>query len=174
MAERTQSRESAEQQDPFVIHKRPRDDTDDEEEDTLPSDDTVSDDAAETSESAEHDEESVEREILGRFGYIKRKVITKTLQGNIFVADLAKDGGHGKDRKDGKRKERQVVIKKTSKKLHSEHVTVQDGRRFGIYENILKECIILKHLTENRSGLMYVDVYILFVSSIYMVVHSYY
>merc|ERR1719273_2820759 len=98
--------------------------------------------------------EAAERRLLGRFGYTKKKVITKTLQGNIFVADVTKDGKFGKVGKDGKRKERQVVIKKTSKKLHSEHVTVQNGRRFGIYENILKECIILKHLTENRSGLI--------------------
>merc|ERR1719273_2749430 len=98
--------------------------------------------------------EAAERRLLGRFGYTKKKVITKTLQGNIFVADVTKDGKVGKVGKDGKRKERQVVIKKTSKKLHSEHVTVQNGRRFGIYENILKECIILKHLTENRNGLI--------------------
>merc|ERR1719273_2521058 len=96
--------------------------------------------------------EAAERRLLGRFGYTKKKVITKTLQGNIFVADVTKDGKFGKVGKDGKKKERQVVIKKTSKKLHSEHVTVQNGRRFGIYENILKECIILKHLTENQSS----------------------
>merc|ERR1712228_318839 len=70
------------------------------------------------------------------------------------VTKVGKDGKVCKVGKDGKKKERQVVIKKTSKKLHSEHVTVQNGRKFGIYENILKECIILKHLTENRNGLI--------------------
>jgi len=119
------------------IYRRPRDDSDDEEED-----------AVTTTEEVVDSEETRERTLLGRFGYTKRKVITNTLQGNIFVADLVKDG-NGKEKK-----ERVVVIKKTSKKLHTEHVTVQNGRKFGIYENILKECIILKHLTENRNGLI--------------------
>jgi len=168
----------------LTVYKRPRDDSDDDgDDDENDCDDDVDEeegsrletaettDTVERAESAESgsvsgsavdDAERRERELLGRFGYIKRKVITKTLQGNIFVADLVKedkdkDGKDGldRDRKDGgKRKDRQVVIKKTSKKLHSEHVTVQNGRKFGIYENILKECIILKHLTENRSGLI--------------------
>lgn len=97
-------------------------------------------------------EEEIEQELLGRFGYTKVKTITKTLQGNIFVAKVENVSSQGKDGK--KRKEKQVVIKKTSKQLHSEHVTVQNGKKFGIYENILKECIILKHLTENRNGLI--------------------
>jgi len=112
----------------------------------------ISTDSAEC--TAEDEEENREVALLGRFGYRKRKVITKTLQGNIFVADLDSKRREDKDssaplHKSGGRKDRVVVIKKTSKKLHSEHVTVQNGRKFGIYENILKECIILKHLTEN-------------------------
>lgn len=82
--------------------------------------------------------------ILGRFGYEKVKDITRTLQGSIFIAKAAVNTG----------RERQVVIKKTSKSLHAQHVTVQNGKKFGIYENILKECIILKYLTEHRNGLI--------------------
>jgi len=117
----------------------------------------------ETSESEEEEEEEqiirseeeIETELLGRFGYLKHKTITKTLQGNIFVAKVdASSSSQTKDGKKKNKKEKQVVIKKTSKQLHSEHVTVQNGKKFGIYENILKECIILKHLTENRNGLI--------------------
>eukprot|EP01084_Bolivina_argentea_P231240 389992_1 len=90
------------------------------------------------------DDKDCEEEILGKFGYIKTKLITKTLQGNIFIAQHTNTKDSSKE----------VVIKKTSKKLHNEHVTVQNGKKFGIYENILKECIILKYLTENKNGLI--------------------
>jgi len=159
-------------QEQLPIYRRPRDDSDDEEDGVT---DSATDRVTETQnsntpqsreeEEEEDNEESRERKLLGRFGYTKRKVITNTLQGNIFVADLVKESGHSSSSKEKKsestksnnakkKKERVVVIKKTSKKLHSEHVTVQNGRKFGIYENILKECIILKHLTENRNGLI--------------------
>jgi serine/threonine protein kinase len=103
-------------------------------------------------------EEEEEQELLLQYGYRKTKVITKTLQGNIFIAEQIysdlqlnkKDSNKSK----ANLKAKKVVIKKTSKALHKEHVTVQNGKKFGIYENILKECIILKHLTENKSGLI--------------------
>ena len=117
--------------------------SDENEEEEEEDDDEETDDP----ETIVRSDEDIERELLGRFGYNKTKVITKTLQGNIFVARV-------KSKKNDGGKERDVVIKKTSKQLHSEHVTVQNGKKFGIYENILKECIILKHLTENRNGLI--------------------
>jgi len=112
----------------LTVYKRPRDDSDD---------DADPDPSAAECEA----EDRREREFLGRFGYKKRAEISKTLQGHIFVAE---GGSVGKE----------VVIKKTSKALHRQHVTVQNGRRFGIYENILKECILLRHLTEHRGGLI--------------------
>lgn len=93
----------------------------------------------EEEEEVTRSEEEIETELLGRFGYLKHKTITKTLQGNIFVAKLDSSSSSQKDGKRKSNKQKQVVIKKTSKQLHSEHVTVQNGKKFGIYENILKE-----------------------------------
>jgi len=131
-------------------HDRKEQDSEDRENttnDTNNDDDNDSETSEEESQSENgsiiNDDNSSQSEctLLGKFGYSKHKVITKTLQGNIFIAKSKKKG-------------RDIVIKKTSKLLHSEHVTVQNGKKFGIYENILKECIILKHLTENRNGLI--------------------
>jgi len=142
----------------LTVYKRPKDDvTEDEAEEETEEEETedlsseTSDSEQETDKRKEKQSEkekadtALERAVLGRFGYTKLKVITATLQGHIFVAKKVSSK---------KSKEKSVVIKKTLKSLHSEHVTVQNGRKFGIYENILKECIILKHLTEHRAGLI--------------------
>jgi len=142
----------------LTVYKRPKDDvTDNEAEDDHESelddndDDAEEEDLSEDSDVEKHEtseDAAMEKAVLGRFGYTKLKTITATLQGHIFVA--SKESKRSKS----SNKEKQVVIKKTLKSLHSEHVTVQNGRKFGIYENILKECIILKHLTEHRAGLI--------------------
>jgi len=153
----------------LTVYKRPKDDitedeaeteTEEETEDSEDTEETSTEHSSDFSSEQETDKQkekqsekeksdtALERAVLGRFGYTKLKVITATLQGHIFVAKKNSKKSKSKD------KEKCVVIKKTLKSLHSEHVTVQNGRKFGIYENILKECIILKHLTEHRAGLI--------------------
>eukprot|EP00484_Ammonia_sp_Unknown_P008515 CAMPEP_0197073042 /NCGR_PEP_ID=MMETSP1384-20130603/210401_1 /TAXON_ID=29189 /ORGANISM="Ammonia sp." /LENGTH=613 /DNA_ID=CAMNT_0042511867 /DNA_START=221 /DNA_END=2062 /DNA_ORIENTATION=+ len=134
-------------------------DTAEDEEDEEEEDEEEEEETSATSMASDNDRgEESEDAVLGRFGYSKLKVITKTLQGNIFIARVCQtskntDGDKAASSSSPK-KAKEVVIKKTSKALHCEHVTVQNGKKFGIYENILKECIILKHLTENRNGLI--------------------
>ena len=46
-----------------------------------------------------------------------------------------------------KKKAKRVVIKKTYKALHNERETIMDGMNIVVDENIVKEAIILHHLT---------------------------
>eukprot|EP01084_Bolivina_argentea_P303180 523374_1 len=77
-----------------------------------------------------------------KHGYDIIDRLGNSLQGELFKAEVITNnknvniGSH-------------VMIKKTEKILFTEQIAVQDGVTFCVSENIVKEAIILKHLTIN-------------------------
>eukprot|EP01084_Bolivina_argentea_P167089 290061_1 len=84
-----------------------------------------------------------EKSLLAKYGYIKDKILHKTLQGEIFKAKSINNEHN---------QHRFVTIKKTSKHLHKKRESVDDnGFKYIVDENIIKEALILRHLTiENK------------------------
>ena len=76
----------------------------------------------------------LQESILKSKGYIYLKKIAKTLQGEIFEAI------------DTKNKNRIVVIKKAEKRLVNENITIRDGKKIPIKEDIWREIAIQKYL----------------------------
>eukprot|EP01084_Bolivina_argentea_P232976 392510_1 len=81
------------------------------------------------------DDESIIHDII-KAGYICPEKISDTLQGSIWAAWNYLS--HTK-----------VVIKVTNKYLHSDSTMILNGHKCKVYENILKEKEILKHLSKN-------------------------
>eukprot|EP01083_Nonionella_stella_P214462 772752_1 len=76
--------------------------------------------------------------LFGKHGYNKVSKLRDTLQGELFKAYQICSNQY-------------VVIKKTNKSLFREGVAVEDGMRLCVSENIIKEALILQHLTmKNR------------------------
>eukprot|EP01083_Nonionella_stella_P146151 459261_1 len=75
--------------------------------------------------------------LFGKHGYNKVTKLRDTLQGELFKANQICSN-------------RYVVIKKTNKSLFKERVAVEDGMRLCVSENIIKEALILQHLTMNN------------------------
>ena len=79
----------------------------------------------------------VEEDIfLQKQGYKKITKISDTLQGDIFEYEQINDNN-----------KRRVAVKRTDKSLHQQRISIQDDFRFIIDQNIIKETLILKHLT---------------------------
>eukprot|EP01084_Bolivina_argentea_P207435 353913_1 len=76
--------------------------------------------------------------ILEMNGYIKTNKITNTLQGELFKAKELSTGQY-------------VAIKKTNKSLHNEHISIQDDTTFFVSENIIREAIMIQHLTVDNT-----------------------
>eukprot|EP01084_Bolivina_argentea_P090888 163691_1 len=71
-------------------------------------------------------------------GYIKMNKICDTLQGELYKASVINKNSN---------KPQYVAIKKTSKLLFNERIAIRDEITFCVSENILKEAVLLKHLT---------------------------
>ena len=84
-----------------------------------------------------------ESQVLSEMGYVKIRKITDTLQGCVFIAlnQNNMDTHHGENST--------VVIKRTSKYLHEQGITIQDGKVYAVNENVLKEYDVLKHFTSS-------------------------
>ena len=84
-----------------------------------------------------------ESSLLQEMGYMKSRKITNTLQGCVFIAlnekNMEMNNGENST----------VVIKRTSKYLHKEGITIQDGKVYAVNENVLKEYDVLKHFTNS-------------------------
>eukprot|EP01084_Bolivina_argentea_P132447 233734_1 len=76
----------------------------------------------------------IEKKCLEKNGFIRTKKLRNTLQGELLEAKSITNG-------------KTVVIKKTDKKLHSKRISVQNGMNIIVEENIIKEAMILHHLT---------------------------
>ena len=70
-------------------------------------------------------------QILKQNGYSKVDNITDTLQGSVFMA-IERDSAQT------------VVIKRTSKALHKRRVTIQNGAKYAVNEDIMREYSILR------------------------------
>ena len=79
-----------------------------------------------------------EQILFQKRGYKMGKKLATTLQGGIFELERVKDG-------------QQFVLKKTDKYLHKRGITIQDGKRFSVKEDILKEKSILEQLTKRNA-----------------------
>eukprot|EP01083_Nonionella_stella_P249998 863853_1 len=75
-------------------------------------------------------------------GYTKIKKICDTLQGELYKSIKLDLLGINPDHKLN-----YVAIKKTSKYLHHERIAIEDGTNFCVSDNIIKEALIMKHLT---------------------------
>ena len=76
--------------------------------------------------------------ILTKRGYVQSKKVIDTLQGTIWRAVQQST-------------KLQVVIKITSKALASKSVMVINGEERPVHENILREKIILKYLSDGKN-----------------------
>lgn len=85
-----------------------------------------------------------ELSLLQEMGYIKIKKITDTLQGCVFIALNQNNMELNNDKSNNT-----VVIKRTSKYLHSQGITIQDDKVYKVNENVLKEYDVLKHFTNS-------------------------
>lgn len=86
--------------------------------------------------------------ILALHGFRKIKKMEDSLQGKIYLGETIV--GHESLQSQGlkkKKKSKRVVIKKTYKSLHNQRETQMDGMNIVVDENIVKEAIILHHLT---------------------------
>ena len=72
-------------------------------------------------------------------GYKIIKKRAKTLQGNIFEAELISESD--------KKNKTKICIKQTNKKLCKNHESIQDELTVIVDENIVKEALILEYLT---------------------------
>jgi len=86
--------------------------------------------------------------ILALHGFRKIKKMEDSLQGKIYLGEtiVGHDSLQSTNLKK-KKKAKRVVIKKTYKSLHNERETIMDGMSIVVDENIVKEAIILHHLT---------------------------
>eukprot|EP00483_Globobulimina_turgida_P007858 UN07873 len=74
--------------------------------------------------------------VLEQAGYSSNKKLTDTLQGSIWSSLTRK-------------RQKPVIIKITSRKLHAESMIIYDGKKYNVDENIIKEKEILKYLTKD-------------------------
>jgi len=91
--------------------------------------------------SAIYGDSGVEEELLlAKHGYVKQENICKTLQGQLFMAVRSDNG-------------QRVAIKQTPKESHSKKEAELDGFRFVVDEDIVKEALILRHLSCNNTSI---------------------
>merc|ERR1719203_1758173 len=76
--------------------------------------------------------------LLQKRGYKMGKKLADTLQGATFECEHIKTG-------------EMFVLKRTNKWLHKRGITIQDGKRYNVKENILKEKSILEKLTKRNA-----------------------
>merc|ERR1712228_60802 len=84
--------------------------------------------------------------ILALHGFRKIKKMEDSLQGKIYLGETIV-GHESLQSLKKKKKAKRVVIKKTYKSLHNSRETIMDGMNIVVDENIVKEAIILHHLT---------------------------
>ena len=86
---------------------------------------------------------------LRQRGYQKIRKISDTLQGDIWECQII-SGDNGQKEQAQKphiQTSNRIAIKRTDKYLFREKITIQEDINFIVDENILKESVILKHLT---------------------------
>jgi len=81
---------------------------------------------------------------LLRYGYEEVKVIAKSLQGVVVEARRTEDHA------DFETDEETVIIKITSKQLHSAKLSNKHGKALSVQEDIIKEKKLLMYLTANQ------------------------
>lgn len=99
---------------------------------------------------------ALEKETLSLHGYERSKFIATTLQGEVFLAK----------KKDGSNKE--VVVKKTSKKLHKLGITItKTGKRIKVQENIVAEAELMQTFMRNQPPSSLIEYYDFFQDGFY-------
>ena len=99
---------------------------------------------------------ALEKETLSLHGYERSKYIATTLQGEVFLAK----------KKDGSNKE--VVVKKTSKKLHKLGITItKTGKRIKVQENIVAEAELMQTFMRNQPPSSLIEYYDFFQDGFY-------
>jgi len=84
---------------------------------------------------------------FGKFGYEQCRKIATTLQGNVYEVVSSKDG-------------RRYVIKQTDKKLHSEGVTVQNGIKYRVKEDVLTETMVLEAISKKPNASVFMTSFV--------------
>jgi len=92
-----------------------------------------------------------EETLLAMHGYKKLKKLTSSLQGTVYLGETIPGHEIVKQLKIASNKKRRVVIKKTLKALHKERITKRDGMNIVVDEDVVREAIILHHLTVDNS-----------------------
>eukprot|EP01083_Nonionella_stella_P135377 411831_1 len=78
------------------------------------------------------------KSIMSNVGYIDAVKITDSLQGSIWRSRHAETN-------------LPVVIKITNKKLHEKQIIIVNGTQYRVYEDILKEKMLLKYLSTDET-----------------------
>ena len=113
---------------------------------------------------------------LEQHGYTRIRKICDTLQGELIEAEVKSDENNSakkrtissdhKENVNGPKQIERVAIKRTRKELFREKIAEYDGMTFCVEENIVKEALILHHLTiDNRSTANYVVRFVEFFES---------
>eukprot|EP01084_Bolivina_argentea_P114614 204015_1 len=89
--------------------------------------------------------------ILAMHGFKKIRKMKDSLQGAIYYGETIKGHDIVQQLKIPKAKKRRVVIKKTLKSMHNKRISRQDDMNIIVDENIVKEAIILHHLTVDNN-----------------------
>eukprot|EP00484_Ammonia_sp_Unknown_P024446 CAMPEP_0197023002 /NCGR_PEP_ID=MMETSP1384-20130603/3788_1 /TAXON_ID=29189 /ORGANISM="Ammonia sp." /LENGTH=592 /DNA_ID=CAMNT_0042451139 /DNA_START=105 /DNA_END=1883 /DNA_ORIENTATION=+ len=80
-----------------------------------------------------------EERLFAKHGYVKKKKIATTLQGFVYEIQSMRDG-------------KKYVIKKTDKQLHAAGITIQNGKKYAVHEDVLNEKAILEWISRRRSA----------------------
>ena len=98
---------------------------------------------------------NLEKSTLEQHGYIRKKFIATTLQGEVF---LGKKVNNDKD----------CVIKKTSKKLHKLGITItKSGKKIKVQENIVAEAELMQTFMNNNPPSSMIEYYDFFEDGFY-------
>ena len=87
---------------------------------------------------------------LSQHGYKKIRKISNTLQGDIWECEIISDNISSSMNQQMQSEPKHVAIKRTDKYLYHESISVENNFNFIVSENIIKESVILKHLTNDN------------------------
>eukprot|EP01083_Nonionella_stella_P025645 70646_1 len=80
----------------------------------------------------------MEQLFLAQQGYKRGKQIAVTLQGFVYELECLTSGT-------------KYVVKQTDKQLHAKGITIQNGKKYAVKEDVLKERDILQRITKRNS-----------------------
>lgn len=89
-----------------------------------------------------------DEDILKQHGYRRIDKLSDTLQGELILGETIPN--------DVNQKRKRVAIKRISRKLHNERVIIDEEMQMVTSENVIKESIILHHLTVDNKFTQYI------------------